>query len=413
MPFEPLPLAESREPTRAETFLDIEVYGSVFATSGTFSNITLESATITGTLNLDGSGIITTDDGGGGRLEIVPWAYTSGQPLKIYSGLADEKNNAYLSMRGVGGGAELTLIGPDVESPLDSANYGHSELILQSDPASNANDGVAGAALASYGYGDYHTEANLLSFALGSGDADVQITASVASGTGNARTDLVATAGGTGTGIIDLDADDEITLDAPKVAITGDIYFGSASSNDYIEFDDTDNSYRFFIDGTRTLAVRNSGGSMRLVPRDSTGGADDTYLGYDFGSDEWRFYVNGTQELMLDATKLLVPNVNNDYTGTGDDTVLVDNSGQLHIDTSILAHKQHVRPAPEIADYDLVPIFYEKNGIEQFGFAADHLAAQDKRLGTYDGGGALRNYRDRALLAVMAAKINRLEAKVL
>jgi hypothetical protein len=89
--------------------------------------------------------------------------------------------------------------------------------------------------------------------------------------------------------------------------------------------------------------------------------------------------------------------------------VFADSDGLLHINTSTLRYKTNVKPAPEIADIQLVPISFTKNGVPDLSFAAEWLTEQDTRLGVWDEDGEVLDFRDRAVLAVLAAKINRLE----
>ena len=103
--------------------------------------------------------------------------------------------------------------------------------------------------------------------------------------------------------------------------------------------------------------------------------------------------------------------------GSGTNAHLVSLGGsdyELVLDTSILAHKKHVKDVPELADLTLRPISYTRRGTDHklLGFAADHLEEQDTRLAVYNFDGDLENYSDRGVMAVMAAKINRLERQV-
>ena len=108
------------------------------------------------------------------------------------------------------------------------------------------------------------------------------------------------------------------------------------------------------------------------------------------------------------------------------DVVLLDTTGvaaNMHIQagdarvqtvTSGRKYKTDIAPAPQLADLELEPVsFYraddDRDGI---GFIAEDLAAQDQRLALLDGDGEVQNYDDRGLMAVLAAKVNRLEAQV-
>lgn len=79
--------------------------------------------------------------------------------------------------------------------------------------------------------------------------------------------------------------------------------------------------------------------------------------------------------------------------------------------TSARKYKSRISYNPKLADIDLRPAkFYRKDDKAwYYGFIADDLAEQDPLLGVYEDG-EVENYDQRAVLAVLAAKVNRLES---
>ena len=91
--------------------------------------------------------------------------------------------------------------------------------------------------------------------------------------------------------------------------------------------------------------------------------------------------------------------------------VSVDASGQLFRNTSARKYKSTIKKAPQLADLDLVPVTFKHKGDGQqyIGFIADDLADQDARLGEFHEG-EIESYDMSAVVAVLAAKVNRLES---
>lgn len=102
----------------------------------------------------------------------------------------------------------------------------------------------------------------------------------------------------------------------------------------------------------------------------------------------------------------------------GDDAVWYASGGKYYLvrTSSMRADKENVRPiGGELADIDLAIFEWTRPGsdIVEIGALADDLIAQDERLGVWDPNiEAWTNYRNRALLAVLIDKVNRLEAEL-
>lgn len=90
-------------------------------------------------------------------------------------------------------------------------------------------------------------------------------------------------------------------------------------------------------------------------------------------------------------------------------------SGVLGRSTSARRYKSRITYNVDyLADIDLRPAkFYRKDDHRWFyGLIADDLVDQDSLLGDYDENGEVENYDDREVIAVLAAKVNRLEAEI-
>lgn len=176
---------------------------------------------------------------------------------------------------------------------------------------------------------------------------------------------------------------------------------------------------RWGIDGTEGGFLFNRG--LRVVAGTVTDPSlspvnDGTTGIYFPASNQIAIAIDGNQELLMGTGGFLVPNVyNEDH--SGGNTVVVDSNGKLHRNTSALRRKENVKRLSGfhlamLADIRLEPATWTKNGVEDMGLIADWLEVQHPLLGVYDDDGEIDDYRDRAVLAVMAAKINRLERTV-
>lgn len=92
--------------------------------------------------------------------------------------------------------------------------------------------------------------------------------------------------------------------------------------------------------------------------------------------------------------------------------VYINSLGRLYRSTSGSKYKRNIKPV-DLADIVLRPVRYQHTGDRRvhYGFVAEDLAEQDKRLAVIEDG-EVESYDDRALAAVLAAKINRLEERL-
>lgn len=130
---------------------------------------------------------------------------------------------------------------------------------------------------------------------------------------------------------------------------------------------------------------------------------------------EFRFSVGGTPVMTLDASagEVKVPTPNT--TGSAANVnVSASNLVPLVRSTSALRYKKRVTSNVDyLADITLTPTKHWRpdDKVWRYGLIADWLADQDPLLGEYENG-EIENYDTRAVLAVLAAKVNRLEGMV-
>lgn len=129
-----------------------------------------------------------------------------------------------------------------------------------------------------------------------------------------------------------------------------------------------------------------------------------------------QFGANGNAMLGVTFDQVQAPGVHDATTGSAANVVVASTgSHQLLRSTSALRYKRDVREAYELADIEVVPTrhFRPDDGRERYGLIADWLAGQDRMLGRFGDDGRIEDYDDRAIMAVFAAKLNRLERLVL
>ena len=121
------------------------------------------------------------------------------------------------------------------------------------------------------------------------------------------------------------------------------------------------------------------------------------------------FSAGGVETMIVGQAVVRAGAIYNQQAGTGAN-VFVDNTGQLFRITSARKYKSNIVDAPELADLVLNPVTFRHNAAsnDQIGFIADDLAVQDERIGVFEEG-EVESYSTNAVLAILAAKVNRLE----
>jgi hypothetical protein len=191
------------------------------------------------------------------------------------------------------------------------------------------------------------------------------------------------------------------------VSVRNRLYL-TQGGDDYIGYDDTNDVFQFAFDGTQRAAIEWTGSATRWIAYET-----NDYMEQNPTTEQWIWYLNDTQEMVLGQSGFVVPNVYS-TTVTSSRDVEVDSTGKLGYVSSLLALKDNVKSADALADIDVTPVTFtwRNGGQHDIGFIADWLATQDQRLGVYDEDGDLTSYSLRRVVAVLAAKINRLEEKM-
>ena len=120
-----------------------------------------------------------------------------------------------------------------------------------------------------------------------------------------------------------------------------------------------------------------------------------------------RLYVKGATEFVAEPTA-----------SGGSASVSWNNVGgsafALRHTSSARRHKHDIQDAGHfLKDLLLVPVtFTHDDGEDYIGFVADDLAAQDQRIGEFNLEGEILRYDSRAVIAVLAAKVNDLEDRL-
>ena len=99
-------------------------------------------------------------------------------------------------------------------------------------------------------------------------------------------------------------------------------------------------------------------------------------------------------------------------TGSAANTFVNSTTGLLARSTSARRYKSNIQPAAHLADLELTPVTFHHDGDDKdyVGFIADDVSAQLAIAGEYDDDGKIESYDLRAVVAILAAKVNRLEA---
>ncbi len=376
-------------------FNNITVRGTIYATAGEIGGLD-----IVNNLTLETGGVIRTN-ATGQRIEITN-TVTDG--IRLYSGNGSETS------------AGLVVANESASRPrtrIASPTYSGSNF--------NTIDLYSG-----YTTNDIHILANDYDISLQAVSGDINLTAG---------------------GAVRLASDrlDRNTTGAVSIYGGG---AGSAGTPTYSFYDDTDSGiYRVGADqvgiatggntrvrvGTSYLIV--SAGTLddddpRLQPNGSITSPAYSFRG-DTNTGMWRAAADeigltaGGAEMFTglntatDEVRIL-PAYNN--SASGDATVGVTSTGLLRRQTSAAKYKTNIRPAPQLADIELRPVEYDTipavssrdadAGVRHlYGLIADELADQDRDLARFSDDG-VEDFHDRAVLAILAAKVNRLEAAV-
>ena len=161
--------------------------------------------------------------------------------------------------------------------------------------------------------------------------------------------------------------------------------------------------------GTGGALIQNDAGSA-TYPTYSFQGDTDTGM-YHGTADQIILGTGGTARVYISTTQFVVPLVYSDTTASAAN-VYVASNGRMQRSTSARKYKTNVVYDRDVlAGYDLHPVSFESkiDGSTHYGLIADDLALQNKDFATYGDDGQVEDYDTRAVIAVLAAKVNRLE----
>jgi hypothetical protein len=201
-----------------------------------------------------------------------------------------------------------------------------------------------------------------------------------------------------------------------RLRLGGDtIYFSSAgTTTEYIQLSDASNWFRIVQDGAETHRFFSNGNiaiSGTRIVFDIIGGNE--WIDMNDSTQQFRIGINGVVEMTLGATGFLVPNIWNSTTTSGANTV-VQSDGRLRLSTSAKRFKKNIKTADWLADINLRPVTFEskESGTKRIGLIADEVVEELPDAGVYSDEGLVMNYEKDAVIALLLAKINRLEADV-
>lgn len=213
-----------------------------------------------------------------------------------------------------------------------------------------------------------------------------------------------------------------------NATIMGDyLYFNGVTGHEYIQFSDASNWARFVLDNTEHFRVNTSGIQLPNAKQIDFAAHYSTYISENYGIE---LHGDPTHPVQILAPTLLGIDATggtftNGYvyhapptTGSAANACWILASGSIYYmmrSTSARKYKDQIDYGFPLADYELRPNKHWRLDDEKYfvGFIADDLAEQNPIFATYDEDGEVENYEDRAVLAVLAAKVNRLEELVL
>jgi len=122
--------------------------------------------------------------------------------------------------------------------------------------------------------------------------------------------------------------------------------------------------------------------------------------------------VAGVEVAEFRVTSTFFPVAGDSSTGIAANAYLRASDGFFAVSTSARKYKTNIESAPQLADLVLNPVTFHRDDddMDFIGFIADEVAEQDVRAGIFNDD-EIENYDLRAVVAILAAKVNRLEAE--
>lgn len=211
----------------------------------------------------------------------------------------------------------------------------------------------------------------------------------------------------TSTGVITLAVG---TVGAPAVSFTGDSDTGIYRSATNQWGASAGGVMQFLTGDSTNAGIRCAGGS-ESVPGYTFNGDTDNGM-YLSGTNVIGFSTGGSAKLVIGSFFTSAAIYDNTTASAANVYCSTTQPGRMLRSTSAAKYKTNIQDASDkLADIDLRPVEWDSltDDIHQFGFIADDIAAVLPEAGDYDTDGEVENYDFRAVLAVLAAKVNRLE----
>ncbi len=136
---------------------------------------------------------------------------------------------------------------------------------------------------------------------------------------------------------------------------------------------------------------------------------------YDRSANTFLWRIASTEEMRLESNKfeakgqqIVFPNLTS--TSNSPNIWWRSSDGRLFYQTSARRFKRNITSARWLEDAELRPVMFEDlDGSVHLGLVAEEVAATIPQSAVYGGDGLIENYADRAVLAALVAKVNRLE----
>ena len=427
----------------------------------------LDTLSITGSITMEGTAVFTTGDGSSDPyFEFDNTAF--GDRMRMHSTMSSQKNPGYLQIYEWDLGT-YEFIGTALRSPEQGGvtNYAFGEWgSTTSDQSGNENVSVnsLGYALGNYdatsilqgqavdgkgtawvlagatGTGDAEA---ILSAITNSGDADVTISASSTSGASAVTLLADSVVIDTGTPQYNFTAGSkaEFQLDNNGTQFDGVVRLTQESSgNSIYGFYNgswqthqilAENNMYWYTAGTRRMSLSTSN---LVVGNLTTGAPQMPFAAGSVGAPTYSFYGDNDTGIYRQAANYLgiaaggnlianfgysSPNKEIYFygvpsTGSYNTMRISTSTGRIYYLSSGRKYKEQITDA-DLASVQLRPRRYWRNDDKewQYGFVADELAeVLPEAITQYDKDGEPDNYDDRAIIAVLADKVNKLEKRV-
>lgn len=141
---------------------------------------------------------------------------------------------------------------------------------------------------------------------------------------------------------------------------------------------------------------------------------DETTTGFSRpGASQVELKISGTREILIGSTGFKVPNVYNSTDPTAAN-VFVNTDGGLYRSTSSKRYKVAITDAGFLANVSLYPVGFRSriNNKYYYGLIAEDVAEEVPEAAIVGEDGQVEDYDTRAVIAVLVAKVNRLEERL-